>query len=90
MKVQFTDISTAGNRYIITDDTWLTQTDLRKNAPVHAELTLTRKNEQRVEVRGNLNAGLLLVCDRCLADFNFPAQPPFIIYWMEQAKRAVI
>ncbi len=30
MKVQFTDISTAGNRYIITDDTWLTQTDLRK------------------------------------------------------------
>lgn len=77
MKVQFTDISTAGNRYIITDDTWLTQTDLRKNAPVHAELTLTQKNEQRVEVRGNLDAGLLLVCDRCLADFDFPAQAAF-------------
>jgi uncharacterized protein len=77
MKVQFTDISTAGNRYIITDDTWLAQTDLRKNAPVHAELTLTRKNEQRIEVRGNLDAGLLLVCDRCLADFDFPAQAAF-------------
>ena len=77
MKVQFTDVSTAGNRYIITDDNWLAQTDLQKNAPVHAELTLTRKNNRRVEVRGNLNAGLLIACDRCLADYSFAAQAAF-------------
>ncbi len=77
MKVQFTDVSTVSNRYIITDDTWLTQTDFRKNAPVHVELTLTRKNSRRVEVRGTLDAGVLLVCDRCLADYGFAAQAAF-------------
>ena len=77
MKVQFTDISTVGNHYVITDDDWLTQTDLRKNAPVHAELTLTKKNDRRVEVRGSLDAGVLLACDRCLDGYSFAAQVSF-------------
>lgn len=77
MKIQFTDISTAGNHYTITDDDWLARTDLRKNTPARAELTLTKKNDRRVEVRGNLNAGLLLACDRCLADYSFTAQSAF-------------
>jgi uncharacterized protein len=77
MKVQFTDISTVGNHYSITEDDWLAQTDIRKNAPVKAELTLTRKNDRRVEVRGNLDTGVLLTCDRCLADYSFIAQTTF-------------
>jgi uncharacterized protein len=77
MKIPFADISTAGNHYILTDDNWFAETDLRKNAPVHAELTLTKKNDTRVEVRGNLDAGLLLTCDRCLEDYSFTAQTTF-------------
>ncbi|MCI5121566.1 MAG: DUF177 domain-containing protein [Candidatus Electrothrix sp. AUS4] len=77
MKVQFTDISTAGSRYIITDDKWLALTDFQKNAPVHAELTLTRKSDTRVEVYGNLDVGLLLACDRCLTDYSFAVQVSF-------------
>ena len=77
MKVQFTDISTAGSRYIITDDKWLALTDFQENAPVHAELTLTRKSDTRVEVYGNLDVGLLLACDRCLADYSFAVQVSF-------------
>ncbi len=77
MKVQFTDISQVGNHYSITDDDWLAQTDLRKNAPVHVELTLTRKNDRRVEIRGNLDTGVLLACDRCLADYSFVVQAIF-------------
>lgn len=77
MKVQFTDISIVGNRYAITDDDWLAQTDLQKNAPVHAELTLTRKTDRRVEVRGNLDTELLLACDRCLTDYCFAVQVAF-------------
>ena len=77
MRVQFTDISSAGNRYIITDESWLAQTDLRKETPVHAELTLTRKSDTRVEVRGNLDVGLLLACDRCLREYSFAVQTAF-------------
>ncbi|MCW5211766.1 DUF177 domain-containing protein, partial [Desulfobulbus sp. TB] len=40
-------------------------------------LTLTRKNDTRVEVSGSLDAGVLLVCDRCLADYSFVAQSRF-------------
>ncbi|MCI5143002.1 MAG: DUF177 domain-containing protein [Candidatus Electrothrix sp. ATG1] len=77
MRVQFTDISTAGNHYSISDDNWLAQTDCRKNAPVQAELALTRKSDTRVEVRGNLDAGLLLSCDRCLRDYSFVVKTDF-------------
>jgi uncharacterized protein len=28
-------------------------------------------------VRGDLNVGVLLACDRCLADYSFPAQSTF-------------
>ena len=77
MKIPFADISTAGNHYTLTDDTWFAATDLRKNTPVHAELTLTRKNDKRVEVRGDLDVGLLLACDRCLAEYSFTAQGTF-------------
>ena len=77
MKVQFTDISPAGNRYSITDDNWLARTDCRKNTPVQAELSLTRKSDTRIEVRGNLEVGLLLACDRCLSDYSFAVQADF-------------
>ncbi|MCI5127310.1 MAG: DUF177 domain-containing protein [Candidatus Electrothrix sp. AUS3] len=77
MKVQFTDISRVGNYYTITDDNWLTQTGYQKSAPVRAKLTLIRKNDTRVEVCGSLDAGVLLACDRCLADYSFVVQSSF-------------
>ena len=77
MKVQFTDISSAGNQYTITKDSWPAETDFRKNGPVYAELSLTRKSDTRVEVRGKVDVEVVLVCDRCLDDYNFSARAAF-------------
>jgi uncharacterized protein len=77
VKILFTDISKAGNRYTVTDDAWLVETGLRRNAPAEAEITLNRKSDSRVEMRGSLHTGLLLTCDRCLADYNFAVKMDF-------------
>ncbi len=77
MKVGFTDISKAGNRYVIDDDAWFPAPELHRSAPVQAELSLQRKGDSRVEVQGFLRTGVRLVCDRCLVDYNFPVDVTF-------------
>ena len=70
MKVAFSDISKAGNRYEINDDSWFPEPELHRIAPVQAELALNRKGDSRVEAEGFLRTGVRLVCDRCLADYD--------------------
>lgn len=77
MKIGFTDISKAGNRYKITDDTWFPEPELHRTVPVQAELSLQRKGDSRVEVQGFLRTGVGLVCDRCLVDYDFPVDVTF-------------
>ena len=77
MKVAFTDISKAGNRYEIHDDAWFPEPELHRIAPVQAELALNRKGDSRVEVEGFLHTGVRLVCDRCLADYDFAVDVNF-------------
>jgi len=76
-QVQFVDISHAGNRYEIRDDSWLPQHELKRIAPVEAEINLNRKGDSRVEVRGFLKTVITLVCDRCLADYVFQVDVVF-------------
>ncbi len=77
MKVAFTDISKAGNRYEITDDTWFPETELRRVAPVMAELALNRKGDSRVEAQGFLGSKVEIICDRCLGRYNFAVDVKF-------------
>jgi uncharacterized protein len=77
VKVAFTDISKAGNRYSINDDTWFPETEFRRIAPVSAELALNRKGDSRVEVQGFLSSKVQLVCDRCLGGYDFAVDVKF-------------
>lgn len=77
MKIEFTDISKAGNRYEIDDDTWFPEPELYRIAPVQAELSLQRKGDSRVLVQGFLRTGVRLVCDRCLVGYDFPVYVTF-------------
>ena len=77
MKVAFTDISKAGNRYEITDTAWFPETELRRVAPVSAELALNRKGDSRVEVKGFLRSRVEIVCDRCIGRYDFPVNVNF-------------
>ncbi len=76
-QVQFTDISHAGNRYEISENSWLPQHELKRIAPVAAEINLSRKGNSRVEVHGFLKTVIALVCDRCLADYGFQVDVVF-------------
>lgn len=77
MKVAFKDISKTGNRYEISDDAWFPESEMHRIAPVQAELVLNRKGDSRVEVQGFLRTGVLLACDRCLADYDFSVAVDF-------------
>lgn len=77
MKVAFSDISKAGNRYEINDDSWFPEPELHRIAPVQAELVLNRKGDSRVEVKGVLRTGVRLACDRCLVDYDFAVDVNF-------------
>jgi uncharacterized protein len=77
VKVAFTDICKTGNRYEISDDAWFPESELHRIAPVQAELVLNPKGDSRVEVRGSLRTGVLLACDRCLADYDFTVNVNF-------------
>jgi len=77
VKIAFTDISKAGNRYEISDDAWFPESELHRISPVQADLVLNRKGDNQVEVQGFLRTGVQLACDRCLADYDFPVDVDF-------------
>ncbi len=77
MKILFSEIAKAGNRYEITDDAWFADTDLQPVAPVQAELSLHRQGDSRVELAGSLDTAVRLNCDRCLAGYDFAVAVQF-------------
>jgi uncharacterized protein len=77
VKIPFAEIAQNGSHYRFTDDAWLTAAGLTAAGPVHAELSLRRKGEQRAEVQGTVCAVVRLTCDRCLADYDFSVAAEF-------------
>jgi uncharacterized protein len=77
VKILFSEICKAGNRYEITDDSWFADTDLQPVAPVQAVLTLHRQGDSRVELAGSLQTGVRLSCDRCLVGYEFAVNVRF-------------
>ena len=71
MKIRFDEISTGSNRFEIRDNSWFPALELRRCAPVEAEIVLTGKEAGKVELSGSLHTAVELVCDRCLAAWPF-------------------
>ena len=75
MRVHFSEISPHGSRFELRRIAGLEeQRDFRLNGPVAAVCTLRRKDEDKVELRGSLRASLVLVCDRCLGEYNLAVE----------------
>ena len=75
MRVHFSEISPHGSRFELRRIAGLEeQRDFRLNGPVAAVCTLKRKDEDKVELRGSLRASLVLVCDRCLGEYNLAVE----------------
>lgn len=71
MRVHFSEISPHGSRFELRGIEGLEkQQDFRLSGPVVAVCILKRKDEDKVEMRGNLRTSLVLVCDRCLGEYD--------------------
>lgn len=77
MKIAFKDICKTGNRYDITDDSWFPADKVERSKDVHAEVSLKRKGEERVDASGYLHTGVILTCDRCLASYDYEIKSRF-------------
>ena len=75
MRVRFNEISPHGSRYELREIEGLEdQQDFRLNGPASAVCTLTRKDGDKVALRGSLRARLVLTCDRCLGEYDFAVE----------------
>jgi uncharacterized protein len=71
MLVRFNEISPFGNHYEMQEINGLaSQEDFSVTGPVQARLSLKRKGETKVEMKGELKASLSRICDRCLAPYD--------------------
>ncbi len=71
LKVRFSDISSQGNRYEISEVAGIDPgRDFSLCSPVHATCVLTRKSTTRVVLQGSVQAEVELVCDRCAAVYG--------------------
>lgn len=72
LKVRFSEISSSGSRYEISEITVPgTGCDFTLYSPARASCVLTRKSATRVVLQGRLQAEVILSCDRCTADYRF-------------------
>jgi uncharacterized protein len=78
MRVRFNEISPQGSRYEMTDVEGLAeQGDFVVRSPMHAQCTLRRKGEDKVELDGRIQAVVSLVCDRCLGEYEVEVETEF-------------
>jgi len=71
-KVNFNEISSNGTQYDINDISWLSDNVSVRGDTASGKLILTRKSENRVELKGHLDLEVDLFCDRCLDSFIWP------------------
>ena len=72
LHIPFSEIPEHGVHVSISDQSWLPEEMLDKAGRVSAEVQLTKKSEDRIEVQGKLQATFRLACDRCLAEYEYP------------------
>lgn len=71
MRIRFSEISPAGNRYELQAIEGLDeQRDFSVKEPVVVHCSLRRKGDDKVEFQGRLQVTLTLSCDRCLEPYD--------------------
>lgn len=74
--LSFSEIPEQGIHLEINDWSWFPEDEVRRAGAAAASLFLAKKGENKVEVRGRLEADILLVCDRCLSEFIHTIDAP--------------
>lgn len=72
LHIPFAEIPEHGVHVALSDRSWLPEELQEKSGTATAEVQLTKKGENRIEVQGKLQAELSLTCDRCLAEYAYP------------------
>lgn len=76
LKVPFSEIPEHGVECEIKDSSWVPEEELELIGPVAVHIRLTKKNDNRIELKGTLQATVLLQCDRCLKGYTFQIDSP--------------
>ncbi len=72
MEIRFHEILELGTRYTISDISWVPEELLSKETFVEASLFLTKKSDNRIDLRGELTTKVALLCDFCLDTYFLP------------------
>lgn len=76
LNVPFSEISEHGVEYEIVDFSWIPDDLVGQTGSASAQIRLTKKNDNTVELRGKLQVGVSLECDRCLRQYTFQIDSP--------------
>ena len=77
-KVPFSEIPEHGAEYEINDSSWFPEDVIEQDAsaPVTVFIRLSKKSDNRIELKGSLQTSVLLECDRCLRQYPFQVNSP--------------
>ena len=76
LRVPFSEIPEHGIECEIKDSSWFPGDLLEQVDPVDVHVRLTKKNDNRIELKGALHTSVMLECDRCLKKFIFQVEAP--------------
>lgn len=76
LNVPFSEIPEHGIECEIRDSSWFPGDQVEQAGPATVRIRLTKKSDNRVELRGTLRADVVLNCDRCLERFVFQVDAP--------------
>ena len=76
LNVPFSDIPEHGIECEVKDTSWLPVDDLEFAGEPRVHVRLTKKSENRIELKGSLQAQVLLECDRCLKHYTYHVDSP--------------
>ncbi len=79
LKVPFSEIPEHGIECEINDSSWFPGDLVEQAGPVAVHIRLTKKAENRIELKGALKTSISLQCDRCLNHYTFPVDSPMLL-----------
>lgn len=79
LTVPFSDIPEHGIECEVNDTSWFPVEDIEPAGEPIIHVRLTKKRENRIELKGAMQANVLLECDRCLEQYTFHVDSPMQI-----------
>ena len=79
LNVPFSEISKHGVEYEIIDSSWIPEDIVGQAGSAVVSIRLTKKNDNRIELRGKLQVSVTLECDRCLKQYAFQVDSPMLL-----------